>query len=67
MAKSGKTRKNVAKRFKKTATGKITYQRPGRRHLASSKNRKNKRNLRRENTMFKGDQKRLEKAMVVPR
>ena len=41
-----KTRKAVAKRFKKTATGKILHKKPGRRHLAGSKTRKQKRRLR---------------------
>lgn len=41
-----KTRKAVAKRFKKTATGKIMHKKPGRRHLASCKTRKQKRRLR---------------------
>ena len=41
-----KTRKAVTKRFKKTATGKILHKKPGRRHLASSKTRKQKRRLR---------------------
>jgi large subunit ribosomal protein L35 len=67
MAKSGKSRKSVTKRFKKTANGKIKYQRPGSRHLASSKARKNKRNLRRKNVMAPGDQARLEKSMALPR
>ena len=41
-----KTRKAVVKRFKKTATGKITHKKPGRRHLAACKTRKQKRRLR---------------------
>ena len=41
-----KTRKGVAKRFKITGTGKILRRKQGRRHLAESKNRKRKRNLR---------------------
>ena len=41
-----KTRKSVAKRFKKTAKGKILHKKPGRRHLAASKTRKQKRRLR---------------------
>lgn len=40
-----KTRKAVAKRFKVTATGKVLRAHAGRRHLASSKNAKRKRNL----------------------
>ena len=41
-----KTRKAVAKRFKKSANGKIMHKKPGRRHLAASKTRKQKRRLR---------------------
>ena len=41
-----KTRKAVSKRFKKTATGKVLHKKPGRRHLAASKTRKQKRRLR---------------------
>ena len=41
-----KTRKAVAKRFKKSATGKVLHKKPGKRHLASSKTRKQKRRLR---------------------
>ena len=41
-----KTRKAVAKRFKRSATGKILHKKPGRRHLAASKTRKQKRRLR---------------------
>ena len=41
-----KTRKAVAKRFKKSATGKVLHKKPGRRHLAASKTRKQKRRLR---------------------
>ncbi len=41
-----KTRKSVAKRFKRTATGKIKRACAGRGHLLSSKSRKRKRHLR---------------------
>jgi large subunit ribosomal protein L35 len=41
-----KTKRAVAKRFKKTATGKIKRDKVGRRHLASSKSRGRKRALR---------------------
>ena len=44
-AKSIKTRKSVAKRFKITATGKIIRNRPGKRHLLASKNAKRRRKL----------------------
>ena len=59
MAKSGKTRKAVAKRFKKTATGKLKYNSPGRRHLASSKTTKQKRQLRKQKYATPGDHARL--------
>ena len=41
-----KTKKAVAKRFKRTANGKIKYSKAGSSHLLSSKSRKRKRNLR---------------------
>lgn len=41
-----KTRKAVTKRFKASATGKILHKKPGRRHLAACKTRKQKRRLR---------------------
>jgi large subunit ribosomal protein L35 len=40
-----KTRKSVAKRFRISAGGKVKMNKPGRRHLAGSKNRKRKRTL----------------------
>ncbi|ACD84028.1 50S ribosomal protein L35 [Candidatus Methylacidiphilum infernorum] len=40
-----KTKKAVAKRFKVSAKGKILYRGSGRRHLASSKNRKRMRRI----------------------
>ncbi|MDA7916488.1 50S ribosomal protein L35 [Verrucomicrobia bacterium] len=44
-ARSQKTRKAAAKRFKITASGKILRSRQGRRHLAACKNAKRKRRL----------------------
>ncbi|MFH0879329.1 MAG: bL35 family ribosomal protein, partial [Lentisphaerota bacterium] len=41
-----KTKKAIAKRFKRTARGKILHARIGRGHLLSSKTRKRKRQLR---------------------
>ena len=40
-----KTKKSVAKRFKITATGKVSRSRAGRRHLAQTKNAKRLRRL----------------------
>ena len=46
MAKKNKTNKSVAKRFRKTAKGKIMFHRPGKSHLLGHKARKRKRQLR---------------------
>ena len=43
---SMKTNKAIAKRFKKTARGKILFARPGKSHLNGHKSRKRKRHLR---------------------
>jgi len=59
MAKSGKTRKCVAKRFKKTATGKLKFHSPGKRHLAGSKSAKQKRRLGKAKIATRGDARRL--------
>ncbi len=59
-----KTRKAVAKRFKKSATGKIMHKKPGTRHLAACKTTKQKRRLR-QTVEAKGNiAKSLSKAMV---
>ncbi len=55
MAKSGKTRKSASKRFKKTGTGKLIFRSPGTRHLLTSKSRKRKRRLGKDNVMSPGD------------
>jgi large subunit ribosomal protein L35 len=44
-ARTQKTKKSVAKRFKITATGKVLRSRAGRRHLLASKNAKRRRSL----------------------
>jgi len=41
-----KTRKSIAKRVKRTGTGKYTYTKPGRRHLMTGKGGKKKRQMR---------------------
>ena len=41
-----KTKRSATKRFKMSATGKVMRTRAGKSHLASSKTRKRKRNLR---------------------
>ncbi len=54
-----KTRKSVAKRFKKTATGKIKRESAGRGHLFTNKSSKQKRRLRAGALVADADVKRL--------
>ncbi len=54
-----KTKKSAAKRFKVTASGKILFGMPGRRHLASSKNRKRMRRLGKIAVLDKTDMARI--------
>jgi large subunit ribosomal protein L35 len=49
--KSMKTKKAARKRFKITATGKVTHYRAGRRHLLGHKAAKRKRFLSKEGTL----------------
>ena len=48
-----------AKRIKRTGTGKLVFNRPCHKHLASSKSRKQKRHLRRDKTVCAADHKRI--------
>ncbi|OVE74104.1 50S ribosomal protein L35 [bacterium B17] len=54
-----KTNKSAAKRFKKTATGKLKYSKAGSQHLLSSKSRKRKRRLRADGVLPKVENKRI--------
>lgn len=54
-----KTNKSTAKRFKKTATGKLKHHRAGSGHLMASKTRKRKRSLRSAQTLSKVETKRI--------
>ena len=54
-----KTNKAAAKRFKKTANGKLKYSKSGSGHLLSCKTRKRKRNLRKSGVATKTDGKRI--------
>jgi len=54
-----KTVKAAAKRFKKTATGKLKYSKAGSGHLLASKTRKRKRNLRSRGVLSKAETKRV--------
>jgi large subunit ribosomal protein L35 len=54
-----KTNKAAAKRFKKTATGKLKYHKAGSGHLLAGKSRKRKRSLRTAGTLSKTETKRV--------
>ncbi len=54
-----KTRKAIAKRFKITATGKVKRNRPGKRHLLTSKNSKRRRRLGTATLVADGDMDRI--------
>jgi len=54
-----KTHRGAAKRFKKTATGKIKRYHAFTSHILEKKSSKRKRNLRKSAIMFKGDAKRV--------
>ena len=62
MAKQ-KTHKGMAKRFKKTGTGKLKRGQAYRSHLAANKTQKQKRKSRKAALVSKGDQKRIESAI----
>jgi large subunit ribosomal protein L35 len=54
-----KTRKAVAKRFKKTGTGKYKHKSPGLGHLLSGKSGKRKRQLRKQSIASPADSNRI--------
>lgn len=54
-----KTNKSAAKRFKKTAGGKLKYSKAGRGHLQTSKSRKRKRSLRKKAVLSATETKRI--------
>jgi large subunit ribosomal protein L35 len=58
-----KTRKCIAKRVKRTASGKYMISKPGRRHLMSSKTSKRKRNMRKDAMLPAAHNQRLQKAL----
>ena len=55
-----KTRKSVAKRFRRTASGKFKFTRAGRGHLLGSKSTKRKRSLRTTGVLHKSEAKRIQ-------
>jgi large subunit ribosomal protein L35 len=62
-----KTKKSVAKRFKITASGKVLRSSAGKRHLASTKNAKRRRNLRGMTTVHKTDEYRIKQNLPFTR
>jgi len=54
-----KTHRGAAKRFKKTATGKVKRGRAYTSHILEKKSPKRKRKLRKSGLLAKGDQKRI--------
>jgi large subunit ribosomal protein L35 len=50
-----KTNSSAKKRFKVTATGKITHQKSFKRHILTKKSKKRKRNLRRDGEVAKAN------------
>ena len=59
-----KTHKAAAKRCKITATGKVVSSHAAKRHLASCKSRKRKRNLRGMSVLSAPEQKRVKKLLA---
>jgi large subunit ribosomal protein L35 len=58
-----KTRRSAAKRYKKTATGKIKYKKQGLRHILTKKAQKRKRNLRKAGILSPAEEKRAQKLL----
>jgi large subunit ribosomal protein L35 len=59
-----KTNKSAAKRFRKTAGGKLKYAKAGRGHLQSSKSRHRKRALRQAGVLSPTETKRIKKLLA---
>lgn len=59
-----KTHRGAAKRFKKTATGKLKRSKAYRGHILTKKSPKRKRQLRKPGIVSKGDQRRI--AQLLP-
>lgn len=53
-----KTRRSAAKRYKKSATGKIKYKKQGLRHILTKKSPKRKRKLRKTGILSHAEEKR---------
>ncbi|MEX3744692.1 MULTISPECIES: 50S ribosomal protein L35 [Lysinibacillus] len=59
-----KTHRGAAKRFKKTGSGKLKYDRAYGSHLFANKSTKQKRQLRKANIVSSGDFKRIKSLLV---
>ncbi len=58
-----KTRKAVAKRFKKTSSGKVKHRKAYRNHILTKKRKKRKRQLRQNSYLDNSDAKRVKEMM----
>ncbi|MBI3995229.1 MAG: 50S ribosomal protein L35 [Nitrospirae bacterium] len=58
-----KSHKGVAKRFKKTGTGKVKHKQSGRSHLLTHKNRSRKRRLKASGRVSKADQQSIKRLL----
>ncbi|MDY6068434.1 MAG: 50S ribosomal protein L35 [Opitutales bacterium] len=58
-----KTKKSIVKRFKVTATGKLLRRKPGKRHLLSAKNTKQRRRMSQDQKVSDGHAAALKKGM----
>jgi large subunit ribosomal protein L35 len=58
-----KTNRSAAKRFKKTATGRLKRGKQNRRHILTKKSPKRKRQLRRPALVAKADEKRIKRLL----
>jgi large subunit ribosomal protein L35 len=58
-----KTRRSVAKRFKRTGTGKLKRHHAFRSHILEKKSPKRKRNLRKSTLVAKADRERVERGL----
>jgi large subunit ribosomal protein L35 len=55
-----KSHRGAAKRFRRTASGKLTHAKRNKRHILTKKSTKRKRHLRHKNVVASGDQKKLD-------
>lgn len=63
MARKAKTHSGAKKRFSYTATGKVKYQKNGRRHILTTKNSKRTRRLRKAGILTAGQERMLRRMM----